>query len=103
MSTTSEKIYFLKLATYERRDYLVTKGIIQENRAPANVTEKMFGVRKQGVALGMKKEDVLSSLGRPMRVEVAGNPHNENERWLYRINGNQKYIYFESGHVEGWE
>ena len=42
-------------------------------------------------------------MGKPMRVEIAGNPRYENERWLYRMNGASKYIYFESGQVQGWE
>jgi hypothetical protein len=45
----------------------------------------------------------MNTFGRPTRVEVAGNPSYENERWLYSVNGATKYIYFESGRVEGWE
>lgn len=55
------------------------------------------------VGMGMTKEEVMDQLGRPTKVEVAGNPENENERWGYLANGAMKYIYFESGYVEGWE
>jgi hypothetical protein len=55
------------------------------------------------VGMGMSKDEVLDQLGRPRKVEVAGNPANENERWGYLANGAMKYIYFESGYVEGWE
>lgn len=55
------------------------------------------------VGMGMTKEEVMDQLGRPSKVEVAGNPENENERWGYLANGAMKYIYFESGYVEGWE
>jgi hypothetical protein len=51
----------------------------------------------------MKKGQVMASIGRPSKVEVAGNPQDENERWLYHMNGASKYIYFESGEVQGWE
>jgi outer membrane protein assembly factor BamE (lipoprotein component of BamABCDE complex) len=51
----------------------------------------------------MSKSDVMNHLGHPTRVEVAGNPSYENERWLYTRNGASNYVYFEAGHVEGWE
>lgn len=103
-ATTSEKIYFLKLPQRERRDYLLSRGFIEEPKVPLyNQRETAFAVRKQDILLGMKKNDVLESWGKPLRVEIAGNPRNENERWLYKMNGASKYIYFESGQVEGWE
>ncbi len=51
----------------------------------------------------MSKNDIVASLGKPARVEIAGNPSYENERWVYQFNGSSKYIYFESGVVQGWE
>ena len=62
-----------------------------------------FIIRSNDVSLGMNKNDVLESMGRPLQVEIAGNPRNENERWLYDLNGASKYIYFEAGEVQGWE
>jgi hypothetical protein len=104
LTTPSEKIYFLKLANAERREYLMTRGFIAEPSANSYTPrEKLFAVRKQDILLGMKKTDVMESWGKPLRVEVAGNPRNENERWLYKMNGASKYIYFESGEVQGWE
>ncbi len=104
LGSTSEKIYFLELPPYERKEYLKLKGIITEQRAPAfTAHEKIFAVKKNDVLIGMNKNDVLDSLGKPLRVEVAGNPRYENERWLYQMNGASKYIYFESGQVQGWE
>ena len=52
--------------------------------------------------LNMTKEDVISSWGRPDRVDIAGKPSYENERWVYRRDGAVKYIYFEAGKVGGW-
>jgi hypothetical protein len=102
--TTSEKIYFLKLSNYERRDYLDSRGWLKpEAKANHTPLEERFGVRATTVSMGMSKADVMNTFGRPSRVEVAGNPSNENERWLYSVNGATKYIYFESGRVEGWE
>lgn len=104
LSSISEKIYFLKLPSYERKEYLLSRGFLAENRAPAfSDKDRVFAVRTQDILLGMSKGDVLESWGKPLRVEVAGNPRNENERWLYRMNGASKFIYFESGQVQGWD
>lgn len=103
LSTTSEKIYFLKLSSYERKEYLSSRGFMRNERAPASFDQQMYGVRDTNLSQGMTKADVEMSWGRPSRVEVAGNPSYENERWLYTVNGASKYIYFESGVVNGWE
>lgn len=103
LATTSERIYFLKLPPYERQEYLRTRGFLQAQRAPASFDHQMYGIRTTNLAQGMTKTDVEMSWGRPSRVEVAGNPSYENERWLYTVHGASKYIYFESGLVEGWE
>jgi hypothetical protein len=103
-SSISQQIYFLKLPPYERRDYLLTSGLLKEARAtrplPFDPEETQ---RKNDVLIGMTKNEVLESMGRPIRVEIAGNPRNQNERWLYNYNNASKYIYFESGEVQGWE
>jgi len=104
LSTTSEKIYFLKLPHFEREDYLRSRGFAEKapetaSRQPASY----FGVRSAQLGLGMNKQEVVDSLGRPYKVEIAGNPSFENERWAYKMNGATKYIYFESGTVQGWE
>ncbi len=99
--TISENIYFLKLPYYERKSYLIDRGFIQPTRAPSSLSS--FDSMKNDVVIGMKKGQVMASIGRPSKVEVAGNPQDENERWLYHMNGASKYIYFESGEVQGWE
>lgn len=90
-TTISERIYYLKLPYHERYSYLESRGLISSGLSTFQVT------------LGMSKTDVLSVLGRPQRVDIAGNPSFENERWLYAEQGSPKYIYFESGKVGGWE
>ena len=103
LASVSEKIYYLKLSSSERREYLASRGFITEERSPVAPYSEKFGVRPTDLTSGMTKADVMSSLGKPSRVEIAGNPSNENERWLYKSHGASKYIYFESGLVEGWE
>jgi hypothetical protein len=102
LATTSERIYFLKIPYGERREYLESRGMIENNPAYSS-SETALAIRKSDILLGMSKDDVTTSWGEPMRVEVAGNPRNENERWLYKADGASRYIYFESGRVEGWE
>ena len=97
----SERIYFLQLSHDERQEYLGSRGLLREPKYSS--LEEQYGVRSEVVTLGMTKSEVMSSIGRPQQVEVAGNPNYENERWLYSVNGATKYIYFESGRVEGWE
>lgn len=100
--STSERIYFLKLPHNERHEYLESRAMIE--KAPLhNESEKFFATKQSDILFGMSKDDVSSSWGTPLRVEVAGNPSYENERWLYKLNGASKYVYFESGKVEGWE
>lgn len=102
-SSTSEKIYFLKLPHHERMDYLESRGFLATPESPYLNAQSPHLVRQADVILGMTKDDVLTSMGKPLRVEIAGNPSYENERWAYTYNGAMKYIYFESGRVEGWE
>ena len=52
--------------------------------------------------LGMDKKTVMKKWGRPTRIDVAGNPTNENERWSFYYNGKVRQVYFEKGVVNGW-
>lgn len=103
LPSISERIYYLKLSRYERRDYLTSKGADLNERKAMKPYEQMFALRQSNIILGMSKSEVMNNWGRPARVEVAGNPTYENERWVYNLNGAMKYIYFESGRVGGWE
>ena len=103
LPTVSDRIYYLKLSRYERKEYLRSRGVEFEENRVIRPHEEMFALRQSRIILGMSKADVMNNWGRPMRVEVAGNPSYENERWVYNLNGATKYIYFESGRVGGWE
>jgi hypothetical protein len=97
-ATTSERIYFLKIPYQERYSYLEARGII-----PSPLTSWFTDPVTRPLDLGMSKNEVLSLLGRPQRVDIAGSASAENERWLYAQQGSPQYVYFEAGKVGGWE
>lgn len=113
LPTESEKIYFLSLSPYEREDYLNARGAYPSEqaqemghmgRSPASVLSySSYGESQStGIALGMNKDRVMDVYGHPTRVDVAGNPRLENERWAFIENGRVRYVYFEGGVVQGW-
>lgn len=98
----SEKIYFLRLSSIEERDqYLRGKNLISANNNQS--WQENLAIRSQEVYVGMSKEAVTRSWGRPLRIDVAGNPQHENERWTFYQNGQTYYVFFESGQVKGWQ
>lgn len=122
-TTDSERIYYLSLAPYERESYLETKsndsGTSYNGRSPASLSPYVNypkshqmqtlelispAVPDYGPELnvGMGKDQVVEIWGRPARIDVAGDPRHENERWSFHQNGQLKTVYFENGQVEGW-
>ncbi|MFP5459285.1 MAG: hypothetical protein ACLGG7_11180 [Bacteriovoracia bacterium] len=100
LGSTSERIYFLQLPGHAaREEYLAARGLVAES--PVLPQERFWAAEQSEVVVGMTKDDVLESWGSPDRVDVAGNPRNENERWRYNRNGAVKYIFIEGGVVEG--
>ena len=57
---------------------------------------------ERGIQIGMSKTQVEQLWGRPVNIEVAGDPRYENERWSFYHQGKMNYVYFESGEVQGW-
>lgn len=98
-SDDSERLYYLGLSKHERNDYLRSK---QVDRNGLGVLSGRLGVEASEVYVGMGKNDVIQGWGRPTRIDYAGNPQNENERWSFYRNGKVNHIYFESGEVHGW-
>lgn len=102
LPTISEKIFFLRLkGLRERNEYLSSKGYISKKDNMENLRDEL-AIDNQEIIVGMSKDSVIQSWGRPMRIDVAGNPNNENERWLFYNYGKQKYVFFEKGKVKGW-
>ena len=102
LASTSEKIYFLRLGSIrDRNDYLYGKGLYQI-AAPSN-PDVQEAISNREIVVGMGKNDVMASWGRPSKVDVAGNPSLENERWTFYYRGRLKQVYFENGLVQGWD
>jgi hypothetical protein len=102
LSNISEKIYFLRLGTLgERENYLRSRGIVADHYSSDKALISR-AIQTRDIIVGMTKQDVISSWGRPSRVDVAGNPRYENERWSFYERGNLKQVFFENGRVQGW-
>lgn len=107
LESDSEKIYFLNLKPDERDDYLRARSIAtsdslsQRGRRIASFDQEL--IADNGLTLGMSKDRVIQAWGRPERVDVAGDPRFENERWAFDDGVVTRYVYFESGKVQGWQ
>lgn len=111
LPTNSDKLYFLNLPREERIDYLMTRGYAPEI-SKKYLKSKQNGrgmsyfesraVRVSDIHHGMSKLQVQDLWGSPTRVDVAGNPANENERWSFYESGKVRQVFFEKGRVAGW-
>lgn len=61
------------------------------------------------IVTGMRSVDVQRVWGEPTEVEIAGEAHAGNERWVYRDGVSSywglkptRHVYFEAGRVVGW-
>lgn len=105
-SSPAQRVYFLKLPPRERYDYLASLGVnsfVDQNYRDGLSYAKGYKATYNDIYLGMSKTEVQRIWGSPSRVDVAGNPKMENERWSFYHNGRVKTVFFESGRVEGWE
>ncbi|MEI8346844.1 MAG: hypothetical protein WCG27_05225 [Pseudomonadota bacterium] len=112
LETTSEQIYYLNLSSREKDSYLVSKGVKDYRPNPQSLTygnskSQFFlisGQEKedQDLRVGMDKNELTRNWGRPNKVDVAGNPRNQNERWTFSSGGKAKQVYIENGVVQGW-
>lgn len=103
LQTDSDKLYYLSLSAYERQSYIETKktDLKEDLNQKRNITSN-YSVHSSELFLGMEKSEVIDVWGKPARVEIAGNPKNQNERWSFVEDGNVKQVYFEGGKVQGW-
>jgi hypothetical protein len=69
----------------------------------------LSAISHQDIVMGMDESQVMAAWGSPRDVETAGTGGG-NERWLYYPGNSLTYgmskpriVYFENGHVVGWE
>ncbi len=103
LPTDSDKLYYLSLSLSERGEYIkVKKQDMQDDQTRGQDMAQKHSIRSKELYLGMNKGQVVQAWGKPSRVEIAGNPKNQNERWSFVEDGSVKQIYFEAGTVQGW-
>ena len=99
----SDKLYYLSLSTSDRGNYINTRRQdMQDDHGKEQDFIQKRSIHHEDLYIGMAKTQVLQVWGKPSRVEVAGNPKNQNERWSFVEDGSVKQIYFESGKLQGW-
>ncbi|GAB4016103.1 MAG: hypothetical protein Fur0010_15690 [Bdellovibrio sp.] len=105
-----ERLYYLSLSSTDREQWVdyrqmsinkPVKTYRPSSRSIASIDPIGMSSDRQ-IYQGMTKQDVVSMWGRPARVDVAGDPRNQNERWSYYVNGAMQYVFFENGVVAGW-
>jgi hypothetical protein len=103
LPSDSDKLYYLSLSMPERTSYInVKRQDMQDDQGKGQDFIQKRSIHNAELYLGMGKSQVVQVWGKPSRVEIAGNPKNQNERWSFVEDGNVKQIYFESGKVQGW-
>ena len=112
LKSDSEKLYYLGLSRTDREDYVAMRfpllapksrrlASIPSEHNPALASLTGYQVEKP-IALNMSKREVVKLWGRPSRIDIAGNPALENERWIFVQQGGRQMVYFERGKVQGW-
>lgn len=103
LQTNSDKLYYLSLNQIERSSYISTKkeDLKYDMERGKNMIQNR-SIHSGELFLGMEKDEVVGMWGKPVRVEIAGNPINQNERWSFKEDGNIRQVYFEGGKVQGW-
>lgn len=103
LPSDSDKLYYLSLQGEERSHYINTKkdDALEDNKVSKDIVAK-HSVHGSALYLGMDKDQVVKIWGRPSKVDIAGNPKQQNERWSFVEDGNIKQVYFEAGKVQGW-
>lgn len=103
LPTDSDKLYYLSLDTHERVNYIrIKKQDMADDLGKNQDFVQKRSIHGGEIYLGMPKPEVVQIWGKPTRIEIAGNPKHQNERWSFVEDGNVRQIYFENGKVEGW-
>lgn len=99
----SDKLYYLSLSSNEQAAYISSVKVdIKLEQAQKSNMVSIRSIHATEIFIGMAKTDVVDAWGRPAKIEIAGNPSNQNERWSFVEDGSVKQVYFEAGKVQGW-
>jgi hypothetical protein len=110
LKSDRQRLAFLGLPTFEARErWAQSRGIGTGEEKYSDELAQV--IEANDIALGMSQKAVTESWGDPDAVETAGNQLYGFERWRYNryVSGNEGYqkevrvVYFEGGHVVGWE
>ncbi len=76
------------------------------------LTDRMYDVKdkiriaklNKGIVIGMTKEDVIESIGRPYEINRDNYSGDVQEQWVYGVSiAYRKYLYFEDGILTSWQ
>ena len=115
----SVRTYYLSLSPGERKNYLAYREeaahrkeqemmTVRTMRSPSSLGNPLssaslkYAYEREKIGLGMSKDKVRNLWGMPNSIEIAGDPREQNERWVFHQRGRTSYIYFEGGLVGGW-
>ncbi len=106
----SERVEFLSLTSVEERQSWIQSHQLLSRSAELYKKFKSV-IEAQDISVGMTQDLVKKSWGEPHGMEASGNPIYKNERWRYTQNistpegfkKEDRWVYFESGRVVGWE
>ena len=74
------------------------------NYYPGLASETRAAILNGQIIVGMSPDEVMASWGRPARINDSYIAGKSREQWIYpRGPGRTQYVYFESGHVTGWQ
>ena len=102
----SERIYYLNLPIEDRLGYLSRRrGDLRrlDFKDTGYSSLEKRAIKKRQLFVGMTKSAVRRSWGSPEKVEYAGSPQMQNEKWTFYHGRSRKNVFFESGIVQGWD
>ncbi len=110
LKTDQRRVQFLQQPNLKARNQWVKSYLFPLEKKDYNKNELEM-IAKRDITIGMSRNAVEESWGSPLEKKVAGTTIRGNEMWIYKklsptSNGYRtqyRYVYFESGHVAGWE
>ncbi len=102
----SERLYYLSMNSEDRANYIEMRKSESADEEDRRNDSRAFlekrSVHSAELEVGMSKTDIQRIWGRPNKVEYAGDPKFQNERWVFSEGGQKRFVYFENGEVNGW-